>query len=236
MVAVSEVDAAIYLTYCGVHKAELDELLDLVREPETASWLQDRGSRLPEELRTLIYHETTADSMAGFEPTLVHGLLQTHDYAWTVFDVANRVDKDKIEIAVQARMARQDVLRRSNPPNCQFYLHENGLRLKVGSNRIMHDQLLQLVFLTSRPQHQIRVVPNSAGLDGMFGTFMLMDYVDHNPLVYLEFLTQSLFLEKPEHIDSYRETLSRLDQAALDTGESREWLVRLASDFDQPED
>jgi hypothetical protein len=100
----------------------------------------------------------------------------------------------------------------------------------------MHEQLLQLVFLTSRPQHQIRVVPAAAGLEGAFSTFMLMEYRTHKPVVYLEFLTQSLFLEKPEHIDSYRESLSLLDRVALDTGESREWLARLASDFDQPED
>lgn len=138
-------------------------------------------------------------------------------------------------MAVDARMDRQGVLRRQNPPACVFYLHEAGLRSKVGSNGIMHDQMLWLVFLTSRPQHQIRVVPATAGPRAAFGPFVLMEYSTHNPLVYLEFLEQSLFLEKPDHIAAYKEILNRLDRAALGLEESRQWLGRLAGHFDQPE-
>jgi hypothetical protein len=65
---------------------------------------------------------------------------------------------------------------------------------------------------------------------------MLMGYQAHGPVIYLEALTTSLFLEKPDHIDAYEGMLDRLDRAALDAGQSREWLARLASDFDQPED
>lgn len=233
MVALTEVDAARYLTFCGIDKAELDKLLDLVRAPDTGSWLQEHGTRLPEDLRTLVFHETTARSIATYEPMLVPGLLQTHGYARAVFEATERVAPGEIEAAVDARMDRQGVLRRYNPPDCVFYLHEVGLQSKVGSNKIMHEQMLQLVFLTSRPQHQIRIVP--AGPQAAFNSFMLMDYADHNPVVYLEFLEQSLFLEKPEHVVAYRATLSRLDRAALDTEQSRKRLARLASDFDQPE-
>lgn len=237
LVAVSEVDAAIYLTYCGVHKDNLEDLLDLVRDPtDTTSWLQDRGRRLPEDLRTLIYHETTTVAMSAYEPMLVHGLLQTHAYARAVFEATGRVARGDIEMAVDARMDRQGVLRRLNPPDCVFYLHEAGLRSKVGSSRIMHEQILQLVFLTLRPQHQIRVVPAMAGPQAAFGPFALMEFSTHNPLVYLEFLEQSLFLEKPDHIAAYKEILNRLDRAALDLEESRQWLGRLAGHFDQPED
>jgi transcriptional regulator with XRE-family HTH domain len=234
-VAVSEVDAAIYLTYCDVHKKELDDVLNLVRAPDTASWLQEHGTRMPDELRTLIYHETTAISIAYYHPLNVPGLLQTEAYARSVFDIAGRVPKDRIAMAVQARMARQDVLKRGNPPDCVFYLHQNGLRSKVGSNQIMHEQMLQLVFLTSRPQHQIRVVPAGAEPHNV-GSFMLMGYETHGPMVYVEALTTSLYLEKPDHIAAHKEILDRLDQTALDTGESRELLARLASNFDRPED
>jgi transcriptional regulator with XRE-family HTH domain len=234
-VAVSEVDAAIYLTYCGVHKDNLDEVLVLVRAPNTNMWLQERGKRLPEDLRTLIYHETTARRLFNYETGIVPGLLQTADYATAVFELAGVLPRERVPDAVEARMDRQSVLRRPNPPECVFYLHEHGLRSKIGSNQIMHEQLLQLVFLTARPQHQIRVVPAGAEPRSL-GSFMLMGYESHGAVVYLGALTTSLFLEKPDHIEAYEGMLDRLDRAALDTGQSREWLARLASDFDQPED
>lgn len=237
LVAVSEVDAAIYLTYCGVHKDELGEVLDLVRAPDTDTWLQNHGTRLPDELKTLIYHEATASSIIHYEPLHVPGLLQTEAYAQAVFEFAAVLPKDRIAMAVQTRMDRQGVLRRLNPPDCTFYLYETGLRSKVGSNHIMRDQLLQLVFLASRPQHQIRVLPAAHGqLSALAGSFMLMGFKQHSPVVYVPGLTMSVFLEKREHIAAHQEIVNRLDRAALDTRESTDWLAQLASSFDQPED
>lgn len=65
---------------------------------------------------------------------------------------------------------------------------------------------------------------------------MLMGYDAHGPVVYLESLANSLFLEKPRDIVAHQKVLGRLDRAALDAGQSREWLAQLASDLDQPED
>jgi transcriptional regulator with XRE-family HTH domain len=232
---VSEVDAAIYLTFCGVRKEELEELLDLARWDENETWLQEHGERLPDELRTLVYHETTATTMASYEPMLIPGLLQTTDYARAVFEFAEIVPPARIPTAVQVRMERHSVLRKPDPPQCLFYLHENALRSEVGNAQIMHEQLLQLVFLTARPEIDIRVVPASAGPHGVwFGPFVLMGYQNHGPVIYVETMTTSLFLEKPRDLTTYKGVLSRLDQAAFGAGQSREWLASLASNFDKP--
>lgn len=234
---VSEVDAAIYLTFCGVLRDELDELLGLARAGDDETWLQEHGQGMPDELRTLVYHETTAITMASYEPLLVPGLLQTEGYARSVFEFADVVSSDRIGTAVQARLSRQTVLRKLNPPQCLFFLHEAALRAQVGTREVMQDQLFHLVFLSGRPQHEIRVVPASAGPHGVwFGPFMLMGYEAHGPVVCVESLTNSLFLEKPRDIEAYTRVLKRLDRAALDAGQSRELLAKLASDLDQPED
>lgn len=236
LIGVSEVDAAIYLTYCGVLREELDEILDLVREDSTPTWLQERGGRLPDELRTLVYHETTAMSIASYEPTLIPGLLQTEAYALALFEFANLMPKDRMAAAAKARIDRQGVLRRMDPPECEFFIHETGLRSRAGSNQTMNQQLLHLVFLTTRPQYQIRVVPAAAGTHGVWGgMFTLMGYPNHGPVVFVESMTTGLFLEKPDHIAVYQGILKRLDQAALDTEQSRRWLADLASEFDMPE-
>ncbi|HEX5404456.1 MAG TPA: helix-turn-helix transcriptional regulator [Pseudonocardiaceae bacterium] len=232
---VSEVDAAIYLTFCGVRKEELEELLDLARWDENETWLQEHGERLPDELRTLVYHETTATTMAYYQPLNVPGLLQTTDYARALFEFAQVVPPARIPAALQVRAERQSVLRKPDSPQCLFYLHETALRSQVGNAQIMHEQLLQLVFLTARPEIDIRVVPASAGPHGAWGgPFMLMGYETHGPVIYVECLTTSLFLEKPRDLAAYKDVLSQLDLVALDTGQSCEWLANLASDFDKP--
>jgi hypothetical protein len=139
-------------------------------------------------------------------------------------------------MAMQARIDRQAVLRKPDPPLCEFFVHEHGLREMVGSRRIMSEQLLHLVFLAARQQYDIRVVPASTGPHGVWGSFMLMGYDTHGPVVFAESLTQSLFLEKPKDITAYRNVLKRLDEDALDAGQSREWLALVASEFEQPED
>lgn len=233
----SEVDVAVYLTFCKVLREELNELLDLARETDKGRWLRPHGERLPDELRTLIFHENTAASIHSYEPLLIPGLLQTEAYTRALFTWAGLMPRDMIETRVRARLDRQGLLRRSNSPLCFFFIHENALRSAVGSSNIMNEQLLQLVFLTSQSQCQIRVVPTKAGPHGGFsGAFQVMRFHEHRPVVCLENITTSLFVESPEDVDAYRRILARLAEIALDEGQSRDFLASLANDHDQPEE
>jgi transcriptional regulator with XRE-family HTH domain len=233
----SEVDVAIYLTLLGVHREELNELLDLAREPDDGYQVRQHGERLPDELRTLVFHETNADSIHSYEPLIIPGLLQTERYARAAFRWAGLVPVDGIESRVRARMDRQGVLRRRDPPVVCFFIHENALRSSVGGPRVMNEQLLQLVFLTSLPHCLIRVVPADAGPQGgLGGQFRVMRYAAHGPVVYLENQTTSLFLEGHADVDTYRRILARLAEIALDEGQSREFLAHLANEQDRPEE
>lgn len=233
---VSELDAAVYLAVCGVLQDELASLLDMVRSSNERTWVQERGMRLPDEITTLVFHEATAISIASYEPMLIPGLLQTTEYAQAVYDFAGFGRKDEIAAALEIRLERQQMLRRVNPPDCSFFIHEVALRTIAGDRKIMRDQLLQLVFLTSRPQYQIRVVPANIGPHGVWGgMFTLMGFAQHAPMVFVECVTTSMFLEKPADIADYQEVLARLDQVALDAGQSRQLFAGLANDYDKPE-
>lgn len=229
---VSEVDAAIYLTFCGVRKEELEELLNLARAGDDDTWLQEHGDG-EHSLHTLIFHETTAATLASYEPMYVPGLLQTPAYARALFEFTQVIRPDRVALAVQARMDRQAVLRKLNPPMCEFFVHENALRQVLGSDRTMNEQLLHLVFVASRPQCQVRVVPRDSGPHGVWGNFMLMGYEHHRPVTFVETLTTSLFLEKPADVAAYRTALGRLEAAALDNERSRAWLASMASEFER---
>jgi transcriptional regulator with XRE-family HTH domain len=234
---ITEADVIMYLASCGLSEDEIDPVLALAREGAYDHRLKSHGEKLPDELKTLIFHETTAAEIQSFEPIVVPGLLQTEDYIRALLREGGMYASDRIEFRVRARMARQGLLKKSEPPQCTFYVHENVLCTFIGSARIMHEQLLHLVFLTSWRHCDVRVVPAASGARGVaHGSFRLMSYAEHDPVVYVEQEAVSLFLDRRDHIDHFRKVLNRLDQVALDEGESRRLLADLASEFEQAEE
>jgi transcriptional regulator with XRE-family HTH domain len=234
---ISEVDVAIYLASCGVPRAEMDHVLDLAREASYDHRLKSHGEKLPDELTTLIFHETTAAAIESCELVFVPGLLQTEDYARALFTEGEQFRERSLGLRVQARMDRQNLLRRSVPPHCTFFLHENVMRSQIGSPQIMHEQALQLVFLGSWQHCTVRIVPAASGGRGLAHTsFRLMSYSEHEPVVYVEQDAASLFLDGEVHVDRYRKVLKRLDSVALDEGESRRLLADLASEFERAQE
>jgi transcriptional regulator with XRE-family HTH domain len=231
---VSEVDVTTYLVFCGIIGDELDDLLDLANEAENGYRLQPHGEQLPEELRTLVIEETSTVLVQEFESIYIPGLAQTEDYARALFRESGMVPEDRIERAVRTRMDRQGLLRRAEPPECEFYVHEQTLRAPVGSSSVMHEQILHLLFLDGWRHCSVRIVPTSSqGYGQARNAFRIMHYADHKPVIYVETQTASLFLEEKKDVDVYRTVLGMIGRVALDEGRSREFLARLASEYDR---
>ena len=110
------------------------------------------------------------------------GLLQTEDYARSLYIWAGLVPPDVIAVQVKARMARQALVNRREPPELRFYIHEHALHAPPGNMRVMNEQVLHLNLIAARPRCSIRVVPAAAGLHGALGgPFRLMEYQEHGP-------------------------------------------------------
>jgi hypothetical protein len=177
--------------------------------------------------------ENTAAAITDFELTRIPGLLQEEHYARALLTDAGMVSPDGIEPRVEARIARQSLLKRRDAPSCLFYIHEQALQLPVGGTDVMRHQIWHLLMAGSSPRCAIRVIPIAAGAHaGMAGPFRLMEFYQEKPIVYVENETCSLFLEEKEHIESYRQVLRQLHTVALDEGESRELLADLVSGYD----
>ncbi|WP_084628753.1 helix-turn-helix domain-containing protein [Amycolatopsis nigrescens] len=228
-----EVDIAVYAASCGLKYGELEDLLALAREADTGYWVRPHEGRLPDELRTLIVQENSASTILSYEPLLVPGLLQTEDYMRVLFEWDVHADEHDVVRRSSTRLARQSLLRRRYPPQCTFFIRENVLREAVGSAKIMQEQVLKLIFFSDRPQCIVRIVPSDAGPVGVLGgPFRIMHHDDHPSVVYTAGYTTSLLLEKPAEIAIHRTALTKLDQIALDGGQSRHWLATLASYYD----
>src|SRR5712664_3933720 len=98
---VTDVDAGHYLGICGAPDADLQEILKIVNEPDDYR-LQIHDGRIPDQLRTLIFFESTAIQIRSFEPTYIPGVLQTADYARALFEESGLDEPFSIEEGVRA--------------------------------------------------------------------------------------------------------------------------------------
>ena len=226
------VDAVTYLGHCGLYRADVMDILALCREAERrlGHWLSPHGEWLEDSLSSLIYHEATAATSTMYEPLTVPGLLQTTDYARTWISRRWWLGSDEIDQDVRIRMLRQKILDVQDPSMFRFFLHEQALRLELGSAAIMHEQMLKLVLVAALDHVTIRVVPSGSAFGG---AFRLFEYTQYPPLVYLDTYKTGLFLEDKEYVDSFRELVPAIAEVALDEGQSRELIAALAGQYDQ---
>jgi transcriptional regulator with XRE-family HTH domain len=119
---VSSLEVASYTGLCGIAGEELAQLLGLAGESDNYR-LKPHG-QLPDALRTLIFHESTANEIQSFQPIYIPGMVQTEDYARALFKETGILDPASIERQVKIRMSRRGTLSKWNPPQCTFYLHE----------------------------------------------------------------------------------------------------------------
>ncbi len=228
----SEVDIAAFLGMCRVKGPERDRLLALCREQDNPGWLQQHGSRLPKQLMTLIDHENKAVAISDFQPMVVPGLLQTGEYAGALIRETGNAPAGEVDDRVAARLARQSLFSRERPAQFTFYMHEFALRLPVGGSAVMCEQLHHLLRMSRRSYLTLRVVPAAlGGHAGIAGQFMLMEFAEFKPVVYLDSETACLFLEKPEEIAAYQRILGVLAETALGEGQSRELITALATEL-----
>lgn len=128
--------------------------------------------------------EAQAVRLKAFELSVVPGLLQTEGYARALLTGRIGFNGD-VEEAVSARLARQSILERDDPPELFTVIDEAVLHRPVGGAEVMADQLGRLVDSAARVI--LRVIPASTGVhDGLPGAFTVADFAGGTSAAYLE--------------------------------------------------
>ncbi|WJK34535.1 helix-turn-helix transcriptional regulator [Solwaraspora sp. WMMA2065] len=224
-------DVASLLVIYGVTGEERQRLLAMSERSEPGWWEVLGG--LPVESRTLIQLEAEASAIVDFEPLLVPGLLQTPDYTRAVLQGCGVPEADA-QTRVTARLGRQAILARSEPPALHAILDESALRRPLGGPWVMGRQLRHLVDAADRPNVTLQVVPWSVGgYTGLDGAFAILDFPRNRTVVHLEHKISGLFLEEPEQVSFFREELDRLLTVALSPAESIDLVARLAGEHER---
>jgi transcriptional regulator with XRE-family HTH domain len=229
-------DVIQYVVMCGVTMPEIQPIVEFTRLAERKQGYYLSDERIGGSLQSLIFHESSAEHSIIYEPLVVHGLLQTPDYARALVTAVNAdFTEEWVAGTVRTRMERRRILYLPQPARFTFYIHEQALRLRIGTDRIMHEQLLHLVLTAALDNVTVRIVPSAAGeRSAVGGAFHLMKFHEERPIVYLENLRDGgLILEDPDYVHSYHELMSMLADVALDEGQSRRFAADLADEYDR---
>jgi transcriptional regulator with XRE-family HTH domain len=229
-------DVIQYAAMCGLKIREVQPLLEFTRVAERKQGYYLSDKRIDGSLQSLIFHESSAERSIIYEPQVIHGLLQIPEYAHAITAaITSEADEEWVAGVVRTRMERRRILSQRKPAQFTFYVHEHALRLRIGSEKIMQEELLHLVLTAAVDNVSLRVVPSAAGeRSALGGAFHLMEFHDHRPMVYLDHLGGGgLILDEPDYVHSYRELVPMLADVALDEGQSREFAAELADAYDR---
>jgi hypothetical protein len=213
-VGFKERDIADLLTLYGIGLGEeRDALLSLARVANTPGWWQGYSDALPHWLEPYFGLEAAASFIREYELQFVPGLLQTEEYARAVIQLGSSATEEEVERRTDARISRQQILHRENPPKLWAVMDESALRRVVGSREIMREQLRRLIEMCEHEAVTLQVLPFAAGahraLGGAF-TILRFSEPDLRDVVYIEQLTSALYLDKPTEVDSYLEVIEEV--------------------------
>jgi hypothetical protein len=102
-----------------------------------------------------------ATALFIFEHSLIPGIFQTPEYARAVLEAHPNITEEEVSERVAARLARQDILEREDPPAPVLWvlLDQNVLHREVGGLKVMRDQLTHLARMSRCPNITIQVIP-----------------------------------------------------------------------------
>jgi transcriptional regulator with XRE-family HTH domain len=149
----------------------------------------------------------------------VPALLQTPEYARALLEGAQVVqDVDQV---LEERMARQDILKRPDPPDLQVLIKQSVLEDLYGGPEVMRGQLAHLLDMSRLRNVIIRAVPRSIGAyAGVDGSFTLLS-TPGGEYAWAEAVGGGRLISDPAKFDYYRVWWDRIGADALSRDSTR---------------
>lgn len=235
-VSFKERDVSDLLAFYGVADGgERDSLIQLTREANATPWWQKYQDATPDWFNLYVGLEEAAQLIRVYEVQFVPGLLQTEDYARAVvMQGAPGLEPEEVERRVALRLGRQKLLSKDSPPRLWAIVDEAALRRPMGGKDVLAGQIQRLMDLVSEPNITLQVMPfKYGGHAAEGGAFSIMRFpeADLPDMVYVEYLSGALYIEKPEEVERYAAVMERLSVAGTSPERTREILAGLLKEI-----
>ncbi|SCL41173.1 Helix-turn-helix domain-containing protein [Micromonospora pallida] len=213
------------------------ELTAITREAgDIRAWLKSYGA-MTEQQRSYAELEAGCAEIREYNPVLVPGLLQTAAYARVRIASTRLTDEDAdpqgIETEVDARLARQALLRPTDAPRYTAVLEEGALGRRAGPPEVIREQLGQLCELAACPNVTILVLPRDATIGDWylpptaFSLYRFPDPADPEALA-IEGGFTDVVSHDANALNRYKMVFEWLSAAARSPSDSLDWLTEMA--------
>jgi len=186
-------------------------------------------------VRALLEMEERATLLRWWEPLVVPGLLQTEAYAREILRAARPGDSDaEIEQLVTARMARQEIWQREDPPPPMLFavVGEAVLRQWVGDGEVMREQLARLLESAQSPRITVQVMPFGTGAHpGMLGPFLVASFADGPDAAYLDNALNGQVTERRKEVSRVGLLYDTLRSEALSPRASQDFIAKVMQEW-----
>ncbi|MBO0652980.1 helix-turn-helix transcriptional regulator [Streptomyces triculaminicus] len=196
-------------------------------------WEHARRTPFPNWAQKFVEYEARASAMHKYMAHVVPGLLQTEAYAREVLRLGQPWRAaDEIEEQVVARLNRQAILAREDPPLLWVVLDEAVLRRPIGGSAAMYEQLARVREAAEAPNIEVQVMPFEAGAhSALGGSLTLLSFRSGPDVAYLEGDHHSELVEDSAATARHSHRYDLVHASALSPTASTAWLERAMEDF-----
>jgi transcriptional regulator with XRE-family HTH domain len=210
-------------------------LADMAREGHRKGWWSIYDDVLPSGFDIYVGLEAEASGLRSYETDVVHGLLQTTDYAVAVLrELRPRDSQEQIERVVDLRMERQRLLDQDPPLDLWLIMDEGAIRRNIGGPAVMRNQLEHLIQASRWTNVTMQILAFETGAHaGLIGPFSILEFPERtdSDVAYTESVGGMIYLEKDREVRACAEAFDRMRAAALSPAASVELIQRVAEEF-----
>jgi transcriptional regulator with XRE-family HTH domain len=215
--------------------AQRQVLVDMAREGHRKGWWAAYDDVLPSGFDIFVGLEAETTGIRSYENSVIHGLLQTQDYARAVLrELQPRHTAEQIDRQVDLRMARQRRLG-EEPALDLWVIHDEAvIRRAVGGAAVMRGQLSRLLEVAARPGMTLQVLPFESGAHaGLRGPFSILEFPDRTDsrIAHVESVGGFIYMEKEREVRACSDAFDRLRAAALAPGASADLIATMRANL-----
>ena len=210
-------------------------LIDMAREGHRKGWWSIYEDVLPSGFDIYVGLEAEAQGLRSYETDLVHGLLQTTDYALAVLrELRTKDSEEQIARVVELRMERQRLLEQDPPLDFWLILDEGAIRRNIGGPGVMRPQLERLIQASRWSNVTLQILAFEAGAHaGLVGPFSILEFPERtdSDVAYTESVGGMIYLEKDREVRACAEAFDRMRAAALSPSASLELIHQVSHEL-----
>ncbi|WP_234314956.1 helix-turn-helix domain-containing protein [Streptomyces sp. NRRL F-5135] len=181
----------------------------------------------PPWFRPYVELEWSATRLRMFHPLLLPGIVQTEEYARSVLRAGRPANLDDL---VTARIERQRILEREQPPRLWLILNEFVLHNVVGGEEVMASQLSRLKQLAENPPHVVQIMPTNRFNHMVASPFGLLSFDEGDDVVHVDGFPRGYLLAETGDVAMGNDAYDLLKAMAAPPDESAGMIDSIVKD------